>query len=145
MAFLRTIQKIILFLSPKAEDLNTLIGNAFRTAYAVQLSEERGTLAHGTSRRGHLDNGHFSSAANSPTAAKRELATSRSIESLLSATTNNPENCYEMTSFEEPLYETTDFAREQRVRMSDTTLSNRFQHQNGTLALREQARVSAMT
>ena len=122
----------------KAEDLNTLIGNAFRTAYAVQLAEERGTL---DLRSRPLENG-VNSVSNSPVTTRRDFTASRSIESLLSAA-NQPENCYEVSNFEEPLYETTDFTREQRVRMSDSTLSNRFQTtNNGTFGRRERSRVS---
>ena len=111
-----------------------MIGNAFRTAYAVQLAEERGTLALGSRAR------QVDSASNSPTQARREFTTSRSIESLLTANHAANNGSLESSPFEESVYETADFMRDQRVRMSDSTLANRFA--NGTMANnRENARV----
>ena len=79
----------------QAEDLNTLIGNAFRVAYAVQLQEEK--IQDATMGRPTL----------------RTLKQSRSVDSILSedqsatATATTGEE-------DEPLYELADFPSSRR-------------------------------
>ncbi|XP_059084960.1 uncharacterized protein LOC131881975 isoform X3 [Tigriopus californicus] len=90
----------------QAEDLNTLVGKAFRTAYAVQLSEERAS-----------DLDPDSSPLNSTYTYSRrcrDIPQSRSAESLLSGPSLREQD---------PIYECTDFVRESRIRMSDQTLA----------------------
>eukprot|EP00095_Tigriopus_kingsejongensis_P002622 maker-scaffold290_size220039-snap-gene-0.5 protein:Tk02622 transcript:maker-scaffold290_size220039-snap-gene-0.5-mRNA-1 annotation:"PREDICTED: uncharacterized protein LOC100163483 isoform X1" len=87
----------------EAEDLNTLVGKAFRTAYAVQLSEERCQDSDSSPyKTGFIQ-----------CRRSKDFPQSRSAESLLSSN----------GGFQEPIYETTDFARESRNRMSDNTLA----------------------
>ena len=91
----------------QAEDLNTLIGNAFRIAYASQIQEEK--------------NGF-----NLGDPVYPAFRASRSADSLLSPDVLNgtPEDLG-IADLDEPVYEIPDFNRSSRFRHSEQTF-NRY-------------------
>jgi hypothetical protein len=109
----------------QSEDLNTLIGNAFRAAYATQIQGEH--LQQQQDRPGsslghhHLSTlGHFKGGGGIPQ--------SRSADSLLSPdilhgtlSSHDDLGIADMIQEDEPVYETPDFVRSAHLRLSENT------------------------
>ena len=112
--------------------MNTLIGNAFRVAYAVQLQDESQgqdyTQAHFQPPRPGSSLGHPGLSGMTPA---RPFPQSRSADSLLSpdilhGTADDlgiVADDVEGVDPDEPLYETPDFVRSSHLRLSDNTFN----------------------
>ena len=114
---------IILF---QAEDLNTLIGNAFRLAYAVQIQEEKERRQkQEEEQQQHRQEENLSNTSSSPAGSgKRQqhhrplMSGSRSVESLL-ATSSSQQQQQQQQQQEEPIYELTTSSGDEFVMFSN--------------------------
>ncbi len=132
-----TVISRFFFLILQAEDLNSLIGNAFRVAYAVQIQDglhgqdqggyAQATPAHQVQRPGSAL-GHHQPYTST---ILRPFPQSRSADSLLSpdilhGTADDlgiADVDVGLGDQDDPLYETPDFVRSSHLRLSDNTFN----------------------